>query len=143
MKDIALKIGGGIIVVGLIILAYIFLRPNNTAPQGTLVSSSGAPVNTTASTQSMAGSSNSELLQLLNSIRGIRLDNAVLLNPAFAELRDITIPVSRDGATGRINPFAPLGSDPAPAAASIGQNTLPETSLESPAIGNLDITNTQ
>ncbi|MDH5442453.1 MAG: hypothetical protein OEX08_02525 [Candidatus Nomurabacteria bacterium] len=53
---------------------------------------------------------NSELVALLQGLGAIRLDDEILRNPAFLNLRDISIVLTRPSPVGRANPFAPLGS---------------------------------
>ena len=48
-----------------------------------------------------------EAVQLLNSVQNIKFDFSVIKSPEFANLKDITAPIS-NFPVGRPNPFAPV-----------------------------------
>ncbi len=109
-KDLLIKIGVGVAVVAVIIVivALVGGGGNGQSNQSSLTSSSGASPTAATNEQSQVRQMSDELLQLLTSIERIELSSAVFTNPAYAELRDITIPVPNDGTIGRRNPFAPI-----------------------------------
>lgn len=50
-----------------------------------------------------------ELLNVLLSLNNITLDDEVFSSPLFENLQDFSITLPDTGATGRGNPFAPIG----------------------------------
>ena len=52
-----------------------------------------------------------DFLSLLLNVKNIKLDDAILSDPAFVNLKDSSIMLVPDGNEGRPNPFAPFGSD--------------------------------
>lgn len=112
-KDTLLKIGIGVAIVAVIIIVVLVMGSgsNNQNQGSSLTSATGESVSTTGQARNELQQMSDELLNLLRSLEGIRLNNDVFTNPAFDELRDITIPVPDDGVTGRRNPFAPLGNE--------------------------------
>ncbi len=100
------------------VLIYIFfIKPS--PDEGALVSSSGDPV---VSDDAVVDSANTgttidpnttqEFLSLLLNVKSIQLDDSIFADPAFISLHDSSIVLLPDGKEGRINPFAPIGSDP-------------------------------
>lgn len=95
------------------VLIYIyFIKPK--PPVADLVSSSGAPVvmNTAnTATEDMNSKIAQDFLNLLLSVKNIKLNDAIFSDRAFTSLHDSSITLIPDGNEGRINPFAPLGTD--------------------------------
>ena len=54
------------------------------------------------------------LISLLLSVESISLESSIFQNPAFQSLKDSSIVLIPPGNEGRVNPFAPIGSDPVP-----------------------------
>lgn len=52
-----------------------------------------------------------DFLSLLLNVKNIKLDDSILSDPAFVNLRDSSIVLEPDGNEGRPNPFAPFGDD--------------------------------
>lgn len=103
----------GVLIIAVIAYAVISGRGGGQAGSGSssLVSQSGestVPARQQASSADVQEFSN-ELLVLLTSLESISLDDSIFFNPAFEALRDITIPLLREGNEGRPNPFAPVG----------------------------------
>lgn len=95
-----------------LILIYIFFI-KKSAPQASLVATSG---DGTAATPMSSGSDTEvtkEFLAILLNVKNIKLNDAIFSDPAFATLRDSSIVLTPDGTEGRVNPFAPIGSDAA------------------------------
>ncbi len=59
--------------------------------------------------------SNDEFFATLLSVRSIRIDTSLFSNPAFLYLKDHPVVLGTD-TVGRTNPFAAIGTDPAPSA---------------------------
>jgi hypothetical protein len=93
-----------------LILIYIFFI-RKSAPQAGLVASQA---DGTASAPLSSGTDSQvteEFLALLLSVKNIKLNDTIFSDPAFATLRDSSIILTPDGTEGRINPFAPIGSE--------------------------------
>lgn len=105
---IFLVIGGGISWA-----YFVFMKPNPN-DSATLVSSSGAPLAGNAIKATSNEVITQDFLNLLLSVKNIKLDSAIFNDPAFVFMskHDSSITLTPDGNEGRINPFAPLGSDP-------------------------------
>ncbi len=104
------------VIAALLILAYIlFFKP--TASQQNLVSSSSTSATGTALPDANTLSQNSVIAQnflaVLLSVRSIKLDDSIFSDPAFTNLHDSSISLASPGPgdEGRLNPFAPIGSD--------------------------------
>jgi hypothetical protein len=52
-----------------------------------------------------------DFFALLLNVKNIKLDDAILSDPAFLSLRDSSIVLVPDGNEGRPNPFAKFGND--------------------------------
>ncbi|MFA6524282.1 MAG: hypothetical protein WC264_02835 [Candidatus Paceibacterota bacterium] len=98
-----------IVIAAALILAYTFFF-KKSPDQASLVSTTGATVLPTASTDQ-----NSEIgkdfLSVLLNVKKLRLDDTIFSDPAFNTLHDSSILLIPDGTEGRPNPFAPIGSD--------------------------------
>lgn len=107
-----------IIIAVVFVLIYIyFIKPSTK--KATLVSSTPAsatqPTNNTATSASVKTNSavSKEFLDLLLSVKSIKLDDSLFTNPSFISIskHDSSIILIPDGNEGRINPFSPIGSD--------------------------------
>jgi len=101
-------------IAAVVVLIYIyFIKPSGGTPA--LVSS--APTTAAENTNAPSLSDNSqvagEFLSLLLNVRSIELDDSIFSDNAFISLHDSSITLTQDGTEGRVNPFAPLGSDAA------------------------------
>ncbi len=70
-----------------------------------------------------------DFLSVLLNVTNINIDSSIFTDPAFKKLRDSTIVISQEGNQGRPNPFAPIGVDVIPPAAS----AVPPASTGEPA----------
>ncbi|MBX4215778.1 hypothetical protein KW797_02425 [Candidatus Parcubacteria bacterium] len=52
-----------------------------------------------------------DLLKVLLSLNGIKLDEEIFSSPLFTSLEDFTLALPSSGGTGRANPFAPIGTE--------------------------------
>lgn len=117
--------------VALVLVYIFFIKPaisnSNTPP---LVSSAGV----TPAVQNTAGGEaartlTQDFLTLLLSVNNIKLDDAIFSDLAFKSLDDPKVTLTPDGSEGRINPFAPIGTDiivvPAVPPANIGVPVTP------------------
>jgi len=108
----------GLMFVGIgvaLVLVYIFVIKKDK-PEENLVSSTGAPIISNVNLNSVVDNDiNLELsqdtLEILSSINNIVLEDSIFSSIAFKSLRDGTILLIPDGNEGRVNPFAPIGSD--------------------------------
>src|SRR3989339_183611 len=96
---------------GVFVLIYIFfLKPApSVAP---LVSS--APSTVASNTETTVEDNQlvaKDFLTLLLSVKSIKLNDTIFSDPAFGSLHDSSITLTPDGTEGRVNPFAPLGTD--------------------------------
>ena len=123
-----LKIKNILIFLGIalvLILAYFFIF-KKSPDQPSLVSSSGNTILPTTTTQSATATISQDFLAVLLSVKNIKIDDSIFLDPAFLSLNDSTIELISDGTEGRPNPFAPLGSDVstvAPVIPTVSNNT--------------------
>jgi hypothetical protein len=103
-----------VVVVAVLVLVYIFFIKKGPTDSSALTttSPSGVPVvlDTTSASNTTANISQ-DFISLLLSVKSIRLDDTILKDPAFLSLRDSSIVLVQDGNEGRINPFAPIGSE--------------------------------
>lgn len=102
-----------IVIGAILVLAYIFfLKPAPATPN--LVSTSTSSSSTTSPTGTPEKDSpvDQDFLNLLLSVQSIKLKDAIFSDSAFLNLHDTSIPLTQDGTEGRVNPFAPLGTDP-------------------------------
>jgi hypothetical protein len=118
MKGMTKNILIGVGVVILIIVGVVVYNrvggSNSSSDSGLVSSSTGSSPVQSLSQNGTAGMFSNELVALLNSLQNIALNDSVLFNDALSELRDITIPLSREGNPGRRNPFAPVGAGVVP-----------------------------
>lgn len=114
-------------VVVLLVLYVLFVKPDGSQSNATLTSSNtGASPLQTRTTQNTASSTGDSLLRILNNLEGLELNDSIFFNPAFDELRDISIPLVKEGNAGRRNPFAPIGNDPVPVAVPVNNGSVGE-----------------
>lgn len=102
-----------VVVAGIAVLGVLFLGKNSPQTQtATLTTSADIPLpgNTTGNTTNA-----DEFSSLLSSINTITIDTSFFKNPAYTLLRDYPVTLGTD-VVGRVNPFAPVGSDPSVAA---------------------------
>ncbi|MFA6076929.1 MAG: hypothetical protein WC735_02535 [Candidatus Paceibacterota bacterium] len=107
IKNIIIFIAIGISFV----LIYIFFIKPSPDNKATLVSSPSVPATPGAITKKNDPAVTQEFLNLLLSVKNIKLNDAIFSNSAFLSLHDSSITLVPDGNEGRINPFAPLGAD--------------------------------
>lgn len=89
------------------VVGATFLKGNKT-PVGSLTSSvSGESVNVLDS-DSVVGE---EFLVTLLNLRSIELDGSLFEDKSFSSLKDFTITLVPESNVGRVNPFAPIGTD--------------------------------
>ncbi len=106
------------VVAAVLILVYVlFIKKapdqQNLVSSRTNTSSSTTTSNTGSLDQNASITKN--LLSVLLSAKSIKLNDAIFSDPAFIGLRDSSIPLPSlsIGDEGRLNPFAPIGSDQA------------------------------
>jgi hypothetical protein len=110
-----------VIIATIIILSYVFFI-SSQEEEGSLVSSdvSTLPVTTSANTNiadvNLNAGDNDALsqnfLSLLLGVKSITLDDSIFKDgSAFFTLVDSSITLTQDGTEGRVNPFAPIGTD--------------------------------
>ena len=115
IKNIIIFLSIGLVLV-LIYVFFIKKSGNPDTSASALVSSSSQGsqglTNYDGSSQRGGGSMiGKDFLSLLSSVKSIKLDDAILTDPAFSTLRDGSIELTPDGTEGRPNPFAPIGTE--------------------------------
>lgn len=112
------------------VLVYIFfIKPDGQ--EANLVSSgqsTGIPLE--ANPLSGDSISTQDFLTVLLSVKSIKLDDSIFSDTAFTTLNDSNVILTPDGTEGRVNPFAPLGSDGGQA--PVKPATIPTTTPSSP-----------
>jgi len=103
-----------VVIIAVIILAY-FLFFQKAPDKGNLTST-GESTPTPASQSTGATVTNApvdpDFLAMLLSVKSLTLNDSIFSSQAFASLRDSSIILTPDNTTeGRVNPFAPIGSD--------------------------------
>lgn len=112
-----------IIVVALVLFAgYYFFVYKKGADSTPLIQSSNSTSVPMASSVETPGLGKEFLTFLLN-VRNIKLDDSVFSDSSFGLLKDSSIELVQDGTEGRINPFAPIGSENTPAPLPLNQNS--------------------
>ena len=107
MKDFIQKrkniiIGVFIFVVSFFIYAFFFKSENTNEV-----------LKKETSALSQDDAKGKDLLVVLLNLNNIKLDESIFSSRLFTSLQDFTINLPKTGATGRVNPFAPIGSDSA------------------------------
>ena len=99
----------------LVAVGYFFFL-GRSAPEPSLVSTGpqAIPSGAGAETSNPITAIGQDFLATLLSVRSIKLDDSLFLDPAYLSLKDSSITLFSDGNEGRINPFAPLGRDALP-----------------------------
>lgn len=118
-------------VIILICAGGYYYATSGTAPASTGGLQTSTPASASSSSASLDvndAALGDKFLSLLLNMRSIKLDQSIFSDPAYLSLRDFTTAIPADTNPGRANPFAPIGSDAAPAAA-LGVTTLPPTSV--------------
>lgn len=88
----------------LLLLGYLlFFRSSTPAPT---TGQNGALIVTTVAAQGVG----SDLVAILLKLQSLKLDTAVLKDPAFRSLNDFGREIPLEP-VGRVNPFAPIGSE--------------------------------
>ena len=107
-----------VIIAAIFVLIYIlFMKPK--PPIASLISTTGAPVVQNTGVVDTNSTLAQDFLSLLLNVKNIKLDDAIFSDNAFTNLHDSSITLTPDGTEGRVNPFAPLGSDATVVASSI------------------------
>lgn len=120
-----------VVIVALFIAYSMFLKPDGTKTAGTLASQQTGQSATIPIMESETTAEADTLLRLLTSLENLELNDSIFFNPAFKALRDIGIPLVKEGNAGRRNPFAPIGTDPVPVTVVTGNVGTNNQDLES------------
>ena len=127
-----------LIIVGaaavLTVVYFIFFKKGSTDSTSSLQTVAGSDTTPTLSTGDIQVTSQQFLSELLN-IDSIKIDDSIVTNPAFTVLVDLSNPIEPDTNPGRINPFAPLGSDSAAVSTQVATND-PTLKLATSAVLN-------
>ena len=111
----AINILGVIVLATVIIGAIVLIVPKlSSAPAAT-----GGTLTSVKTTGNQVAE-NQELLAVLQSVNSITLNDAILRDPAFRSLSDISLSIARTNAEGRINPFADIAGASAASATTAG-----------------------
>ena len=115
----------GAVVVVIAIVYFMFFNKGGTSnTAGSLSTFSGSnniPLGQDG-TQSSVSVTSQQFLSELANIDSIKIDDKIATNPAFVVLQDLSKPIDPDTNPGRINPFAPLGTDSASVSTQITTN---------------------
>lgn len=119
-----------------LILIYVFFI-KSTGEEPGLVSTSGNPVTPLSTNTNQDSLDAKDFLSVLLSVKNIKLDASIFSDPAFSTLHDSNVVLTPDGTEGRVNPFAPIGSDPMSVPtnntiSNIDNNKQPTTSTFAP-----------
>ncbi len=95
--------------VAFVLIYIFFIKPKPPVPA--LVSSPGISVVPDTSAGSANGKITQDFLNLLLSVKSVKLDDSIFSDSAFTSLHDSSITLTPDATQGRINPFAPLGAE--------------------------------
>jgi hypothetical protein len=99
------------ITIGLVmVLGYVFFIKGD-GEEDNLTTDAGTPTLPDTTTPAADPAIGQDFLGLLLNVKNIKLDGAIFANPAFKSLQDSSIVLIPDGNEGRLNPFAPIGSD--------------------------------
>ncbi len=99
-----------LIAIAAFVYGYFFKKPA-TGPASPLSSSTGANSPSSAPLPSTEDQIGQEFLSLLLNLRTLKLDDSIFTDRSFTSLRDYTTELSLTDAKGRVNPFAPIGTD--------------------------------
>jgi hypothetical protein len=129
------------LVIGAIFVAIYVFYIRSSAPTPDLVSSTTttAPIAPSALVSSTGavdedGTVAREFLNLLLSVKSIKLNDTIFSDVAFKSLHDSTITLIPDGNEGRPNPFATLGNDIATPQPTTPANPITPTTQTTPAL---------
>lgn len=104
-----------IVILGIALLIFIsnYFGGPKTPPTTNTLSSSQSPIGSIPLNQQpgINLTSSNEFNAALSSIKTIEIDTSIFSNQAYKTLRDYPVNLGTD-VIGRINPFAPVGSDP-------------------------------
>lgn len=100
------------LVVGVALVAvYIFFIKKSPSDSASLISSTG-PVEAITQGANTNSAISQDFLTLLLSVKKINLNDAIFSDVAFTSLDGSnSITLVPDGTEGRVNPFAPIGTD--------------------------------
>ena len=119
-----------VVAIALVLIYIFFIRKGPEA--ATLTSTSGAPViagTDTTSTGTQVSKAGDDFVAVLLSVKSIKLNDDIFKDPAFISLRDSSITLVQDGNEGRLNPFAPIGSEAT--ASPVNPNPIVDTGSSS------------
>lgn len=110
------------VVIALVLIGGFLFLSSNKKESSSVVSLAGTPA--TGANTSVSDNVGGEFLNLLLSVKNIKLDSSIFSEKAFINLRDSSILLVPEGNEGRVNPFAPLGQDVSPATQALPANPL-------------------
>ena len=125
-KNIIIFIVAGIALV----LIYIFFIKNGGEEPALVSTSPDGEVSPTSTAVNEESSQN--FLSVLLSVKSIKLDDKIFTDEAFINLHDSSITLIPDGTEGRVNPFAPIGSDTTPSGANKATTPTSTTQTSTP-----------
>jgi hypothetical protein len=100
----------GVVVAGALAGGYFFFI-KKAPEEAVLSSSSGDPAVSGGNTTAMNSEISKDFISLLLSVRSIKLDDSILKDQSFLNLKDTTITIVQTDPEGRPNPFAPIGAE--------------------------------
>jgi len=101
-----------VVIAAIFASIYFFYIKKSSKTTSVSVSTSSMPI-TVSNTASMDANKKvaQDFLDLLLNIKSIKLNDDIFSDIAFTSLYDSSIILVPDGNEGRINPFAPIGTD--------------------------------
>jgi hypothetical protein len=101
------------VVAVILFLIYIFFVKPAPEEQNLVSSSTINTVTTDTDTLGQNSAIAKDFLSILLNVKNIRLDENIFSHKSFTSLRDSSIPITAPTPEeeGRVNPFAPIGSD--------------------------------
>ncbi len=124
-----------VVVVGFLVLVYFLFIKKAPVDSTVLTSSTGSVVDTSTTVDDKASQVSKDFVAVLLSVKNINLDDSILKDAAFLSLHDSSINITQTGDEGRINPFAPIGSESS--ALNTGASIVPGSVVQ-PISGNIN-----
>ncbi len=111
------------IATAFLILAYMFFFKKAPDQQNLVSTDNTGTVFKSDVVANQTSKTTEDLLSVLLSVRGIKLDDSIFSDEAFLRLKDSSIFLNPPTDEGRPNPFAPIGTDNPTPAVNTGANT--------------------
>ena len=123
-----------VVIIAILGFGYWYSTSNSGQP-------SNSPLQTSTSTTGSTGLSSNDasisdtFLSLLLNMRTIKLDQTIFSDPGFLALQDFSTTIAPDTDPGRVNPFAPIGTDAPDALVTVTTATPSAVTASSALLG--------